>query len=170
MRKPHTKEWKEAQSKKMSGTGNPMFGKPGTRKGVKLTQEIKDKMRQSNLGQKRSDETKRKCGLSHSGSKCHWWKGGVTDENEIARKNLEYQLWQKANFLRDNFECQKCGHHGGELCAHHINNFSDFIELRYAIDNGITMCKKCHDEFHKKYGYKNNTKGQLEEYLINNKL
>ena len=71
MRKPHTKEWKEAQSKKMSGTGNPMFGKPGTRKGVKLTQEIKDKMRQSNLGQKRSDETKRKCGLSHSGSKCH---------------------------------------------------------------------------------------------------
>jgi 5-methylcytosine-specific restriction endonuclease McrA len=75
------------------------------------------------------------------------------------------KLWRKSVFTRDNFTCQKCYLKGIYLIAHHINNFVDFIELRLAIDNGITFCKKCHLEFHKKYGFKNNTKGQLEEFL-----
>ena len=31
--------------------------------------------------------------------------------------------------------------------------------------NGITLNDKAHKEFHKKYGNKNNTKEQLEEFL-----
>jgi len=33
------------------------------------------------------------------------------------------------------------------------------------IDNGITLSEKAHREFHKKYGIKNNTNEQLEEFL-----
>lgn len=59
----------------------------------------------------------------------------------------------------------KKGKPSGKLEVHHINNFAEFSELRFALDNGITLSEKAHDEFHKIYGIKNNTKGQLEEFL-----
>ena len=68
-------------------------------------------------------------------------------------------------FERDNFTCQKYDIRGGLLVAHHINNFSEFPELRFAIDNGITLSQKAHNDFHKIYGKINNTKEQLEEFL-----
>ena len=61
----------------------------------------------------------------------------------------------------------KSGIKGGNLQAHHINNFSDFPELRTSIENGITLSNKAHIEFHKKYGKKNNTEKQLLEFLKN---
>jgi hypothetical protein len=51
------------------------------------------------------------------------------------------------------------------LCAHHINNFSEFPEIRLAIDNGITFCKECHELFHNTYGFKNNNINQLNDFL-----
>lgn len=86
-------------------------------------------------------------------------------ESERIRKSFEYELWRKAIFQRDNFTCQRYRIFGGELRAHHINNFADFPELRLALDNGITLSKKAHGEFHKIYGKRNNTRGQLEEFL-----
>ena len=94
------------------------------------------------------------------------WKGGITPKNDKVRHSLEMKLWRKSIWIRDNFTCQKCQKKGGYLVAHHINNFAEFPELRFAIDNGITFCEKCHRTFHKKYGNKNNTKEQLLEFLI----
>lgn len=102
-----------------------------------------------------------------TGNKNPNWKDGITPENMKERGSLDYKLWRKSVFERDNFTCQKYGISGGELNAHHINNFSDFPELRFAIDNGITLSKKAHLEFHNKYSRKNNTKEQLLEFLNN---
>ena len=95
------------------------------------------------------------------------YKGGITPINEKIRKSIEMKLWRKADMERDNFTCQKCFIIGGKLVVHHINNFADFKELRTSIENGITFCKNCHIDFHKKYGRKNNTREQLEEFLNN---
>jgi len=100
-----------------------------------------------------------------TGDKCHTWKGGITPQNQKIRHSLEYKLWRKSVWVRDNFTCQKCEQNGGYLVAHHINNFADFPELRMNIDNGITFCKECHLKFHNKYGRKNNTKEQMIEFL-----
>ena len=59
------------------------------------------------------------------------------------------KAWRKAVFERDSYKCQKCGKIGGKLNAHHIKPFSLYPDLRFDIDNGITLCKECHIELHK---------------------
>jgi hypothetical protein len=93
------------------------------------------------------------------------WKGGITPQNRKIRTSTEFVLWRKACMERDSFICQKTGQWGRSLVVHHINNFADFPELRTSISNGITLSEKAHKDFHHKYGKKNNTKEQLEEFL-----
>jgi len=99
------------------------------------------------------------------------WKGGISSERDKVRQTNEYKEWRENVFKRDNYICQCCGDNkGGNLNAHHILNFSDYIELRFDVNNGITLCDKCHNlnkhgSFHHTYGTKNNTKEQLEEYI-----
>ena len=105
------------------------------------------------------------------GDKSHTWKGGLTNINLLERGNKKYDNWRLKVFKRDNFTCKKClDNKGHNLHAHHIYNFSSNKTKRYDINNGITLCKKCHKEFHKKYGFKNNNIKQLEEYLKNKNI
>ncbi len=157
-------------------------------RGRKLSLDSILKRTQSRKGYRHSEDTRKKIGSQNSialkGKKLtkthirnisnahknrrelnHLWKGGITSKNQKIRGSLEIRLWRKAVFERDNFTCQKTKQRGGELVAHHINNFSDFPELRTSIGNGITLSKKSHREFHKKYGVKNNTVEQLIEFL-----
>jgi hypothetical protein len=144
--------------------------------GKKLSEEQKLKIGKANLGQHyQSEEWKKKISQERMGkgnpmygirgSAHPRWKGGLTSEREMARKGVEARLWRKSVFERDNFTCQKYKIKGGTLNAHHINNFADFTELRYAIDNGITLSEKAHKEFHLLFGKRNNTREQLQEFL-----
>ncbi len=140
-------------------------GKPGTNKGKKFSEEHIKNMSLSRLGKKASIETRKKMSNSRLGEKNPAWKGGVTPENDRIRHSLEVEYWKKVCLERDNYTCQKTGQIGGQLEVHHINNFADFPELRTSIENGITLSKKAHLNFHKIYGKRNNTREQLEEFL-----
>mgnify|MGYP001567795058 FL=1 len=117
------------------------------------------------LGKKHSTETRKKMSNARKNEKHPNWKGGITPENQKIRHSIEYELWRNSVFAHDGYTCQKYGTKGGKLHAHHIQNFAEFPELRFAIDNGVTLSDKAHKEFHKKYGKKNNTREQLEEFL-----
>lgn len=93
-----------------------------------------------NKGQPMSEEQRKKI----SGENSPHWKGGVTPLYKKIRKSLEYKLWRTAVFERDNYTCIWCKLYGGRLNADHIKPFSLFPELRFAIDNGRTLCEKCH--------------------------
>jgi 5-methylcytosine-specific restriction endonuclease McrA len=68
------------------------------------------------------------------------------------RKYAEYYNWRKSVFDRDNYTCRCCGQHGGNLNAHHIKPYAIYKEERVNLNNGITLCKKCHIKFHSLYG------------------
>ena len=78
------------------------------------------------------------------GSTTSHWKGGITPINKAIRTSLEYEEWRKSCMERDNYTCKHCGQIGGILHVDHIKRFSNFPELRLDLNNGQTLCKKCH--------------------------
>lgn len=85
---------------------------------------------------------------------------GLTIGREKIKASPEYKEWRNSVFVRDNFTCQECGRRGYKLHAHHIKPFSSYLELRFDINNGLTLCKECH---HKTDNYgKNIPKGELQ--------
>ena len=158
----------------------------GWGKGIPASKETRKKVSDALKGKKQSPEAIRnrfnsRKGYTHSkktrqkisealkgkygGEKSSNWKGGISSKNQRIRSGIEFRLWRESIFARDNYTCQRCGQIGGKLSPHHIFNFSTYLDLRFAIDNGITFCKECHEEFHRRYLKKNNTREQVEEFL-----
>lgn len=99
------------------------------------------------------------------GELSHNWKGGLTQINQRDRALQNYINWRNAVFLRDGFTCQKYKTIGGKIVAHHIRNWSNNSDVRFDIDNGITLSQRAHKEFHKRFGNKNTTREQLNCFL-----
>lgn len=79
------------------------------------------------------------------GNKNPAWKGGVTSINEKIRKSDDYQNWRNFILKRDNYTCQLC-FSKKDLNAHHIKRYCDFQDLRFDLNNGICLCKNCHQQ------------------------
>jgi 5-methylcytosine-specific restriction endonuclease McrA len=117
-----------------------------------ITEETRERLRQSHLGKKQSKETIEKRRLKLCGV-YHWnWKGGITKENSRIRQSYEYVQWRRAVLKRDNYTCRICKKTGGKIEADHILPFSTHPEKRLDIDNGRTLCKPCHLSFGKMWG------------------
>lgn len=122
--------------------------------GKKHSEVSNQKNRIAHLGKKHSIETRQKMSMAqknigntppHPKGKDHWnWRGGITPLHRTIRVSKEYKLWRKAVFERDNYTCIWCGQKGVVLNADHIKAFADYPELRFAIDNGRTLCTPCH--------------------------
>ena len=101
-------------------------------------------------GRERSDDFKTKCRNKRPEQNGNW-RGGITPINAKIRASGDYKNWRESVFKRDNWTCQKCNTRSKSDCyirieAHHIKPFALFPELRFVIDNGLTLCKKCHDK------------------------
>jgi len=66
------------------------------------------------------------------------------------RRNYDdpvYKEWRKKVLSRDGHKCQmpRCKHKK-YLQVHHIRKWSSAASLRFELDNGITLCARCHKE------------------------
>lgn len=131
--------------------------------GWKLSQDDKDKIsirmmghRSWSKGIERPRWVREKISDSHKGMKKPWasLKGElnhvwVKDRTKLQkygeanqdRRSSTYRDWRKQVWIRDNWKCKiqnkDCK---GRLEAHHILGYTEHPELRYDINNGITLC------------------------------
>lgn len=121
--------------------------------GKKIPLEQIQRTIQKLIGKKRTPEQRAKISKALTGQKRPWmsgennpnWQGGKTKESHLIRCSLEYRQWRTSVFERDNYMCVIGGkEHGNKLNADHIKPFATHPELRFAIDNGRTLCEECH--------------------------
>lgn len=83
----------------------------------------------------------------------------IKEESEYS-KLLKDQRWQKLRIVvlkRDNFTCKLCGKgkkDGVELNVHHIRYEHGCLPWEYRVRDLITLCRECHERYHKKYDKK----------------
>ena len=123
----------------------------------------------SEITRKKLSETRKKLGLS-KGDKNPFWKGGINTIAMRIRRCGKYKEWQQSILIRDDFTCQDCWNKiGNNLIAHHKKSFEKLLQevkkylsllplyegaMLYTplwdINNGITLCRKCHNKLHNK--------------------
>jgi hypothetical protein len=95
-------------------------------------------------------------------------------KQNVYKSTDEYRQWEKSVFEIDNHTCVKCGKVKGEpgviLVAHHLDSYTDYPDKRIDVDNGVTLCNKCHgtrfkNSFHWTYGTFHNRRYQFYEWL-----
>jgi len=151
------------------------LGKPTWNKGKKLSEEHRKNLKGKRpnqtgenhhmFGKHHTLETKEKIRIAKSGDKCNLWKGGVSKISNLIRGCFQTRQWRSDVFTRDNYTCQKCGIKSGcgytiYFEAHHIKSHSEILKENHIktiedaincqelwnINNGITLCLKCHKE------------------------
>nr|ANQ46364.1 hypothetical protein [Tetrabaena socialis] len=115
------------------------------------------------MGRKFSEETIKKMTIASNqrpnrgGKPRHW------------RKNHAYSEWRKAVFQDYNNECAVTGvkkQKPGDLIVHHLNCVKNHVHLAFIPQNGIVLERSIHNNYHKKYGYGNNTVTQFKTFLL----
>jgi len=67
--------------------------------------------------------------------------------DNLGIKSTDYLKWKKDVLIRDNKVCRLCGSKD-YLCTHHGVSVRERPDLALDINNGITVCVKCHNKIH----------------------
>ena len=98
-----------------------------------------------------------------------------------SKSEIRYRTWRKNVFelnkrkvgLSRYYVCVKCNKRRKTtrvLHAHHIYSWKKYPNRRYTMKNGVVLCIKCHNAFHRKYRFEALEKPKLLlEYLGKNK-
>lgn len=109
------------------------------------------------------------CRKCYRGSVTRRWNHTLTmaERGKSRTKQPAYVQWRWRVFERDIFTCQLCGEKKirNNLVAHHLYSYGSFPDLRWTDNNGITICRKCHDQFHFVFGNTANTAEQFNKFV-----
>lgn len=172
--KKRSDEYKEKMSKAIKALGRT--GEKAPYYGYKHSESTKKKYSEDRKGRSNScgpkiskrnkelwqdPDARKKWIECRLGEKSPVWKGGVTPIHYSVRSSATYAQWRFEVAKRDNFVCVICGQ-GQPLHIHHVVSFKSLMKKHniksyddainckelWDIDNGITFCVKCHNEYH----------------------
>jgi hypothetical protein len=110
------------------------------------------------LRNERATGTIQKVNVWHRGPNHYNWVDGdhhLSDEDKLqARLSPEARKFTREILKRDGYRCAHCGEIASPPRVHHLMSFTRFPDIRYDHKNAITLCRGCHDEFHRLYGTK----------------
>lgn len=86
----------------------------------------------------------------------------ITRANEVPPKKRS-PIWREEVISRDKV-CQCCGF-DKHLEVHHIFSHKDYNDLTDDLNNGITLCKFCHNKYHSAYGRDGANPRDLAEFM-----
>ena len=104
----------------------------------------------------------------YRGKNSAFWKPDEQKSTLISKKirhSADAKDWRNAVFVRDGYMCKICGENTRTLAAHHLDAFEIFPEKRFDVDNGVTLCRVHHTQFHRMFGFGKNTAEQFKEYV-----
>lgn len=134
----------------------PMKGKKMSEESRRKMSEAAKKRPSNRLGKKHTAESRAKIAeatrqRTARGERHYAYSHGKHQRDKCDRRTVEYKRWRDAVYARDKYACQHCGDdRGGNLQAHHVESFADHPELRFAVENGVTLCRDCHEKLHLK--------------------
>lgn len=110
------------------------------------------------------------------GSNAYNWRGGINPLQNSIRLLTQTKEWNKEIIRRDCYKCQNCGINNNKLDVHHLIGVTQIIRLYnittteeakdislfWDLNNGATLCKKCHKLFHTLFGIYNFT---VEDFI-----
>lgn len=115
------------------------------KKGCIRSRKSIEKMRETKIGHFVSMETKEKQKEAKLGIKNPRWIEDRTILERNKRNDPEYKQWVRKVKKRDNNVCKlKDKNCFGYNIVHHIKSWSEYPELRYKVNNGITLCQAHH--------------------------
>lgn len=150
----HSGSFKKGQIPWNKGLSSPL-------KGVKRALEIGNKISETKLNKHfhHTEETRKLMSLNRTGIAVERLSGKwIEDRTKLKRygddakdrRSYAYTYWRQQVWLRDNFACKIANPDcSGRIEAHHILGWNDYPELRYQLNNGITLCHFHHPKVRK---------------------
>ena len=139
-RDPAARQRRSERAKSL-GYGKWMAGRSAHEKAKEKARQRGGKTYEEIYGERAVAEAEKR----RQSNRVRW--NGVLRKPQRAKHNADYHYsqWRKAVFTRDNHTCRVCGQRGGKFQGHHIKTWARHPDLRFDVDNGLTVHEgECH--------------------------
>lgn len=150
--KKHSEETKAILSCKKMGI--PAWNKGLTKESSEIVSRNAAATKKSKMGKQLKDKNPN-------------WRGGSSIFNRDFKFFTDWLPFRENILKNDCNNCWKCGgnFNAKNLEVHHLTSKRKYPEFEYDETNCVTLCKKCHKEFHKIYGTIKFTYGDFVNWI-----